>query len=107
MIPGNTQQEVLFFTGTTFAQTELQSNDPSGCAQITLADQLENAFWNGLLFEMLPELKEENTDLKNLFLWQINNYAASMCISMGNSPEPVDQQFSVDPHRFLQTTFFN
>lgn len=107
MTPVNTQQEVLFFTGTTFAQTELKSNDPSVSGQIPLTDQLENACWNGLLFEMLPELKEENADQKNLFLWQINNYGASMCISMGNSPAPVDQEFSVDPYLFSQKISHN
>ena len=107
MTPVNIQQEVLFFTGTTFAQTDLKSTNISVNRQMKLTDQLENSFWNGLLFEMLPELKEENTDEKYLFLWQINNYGASMCISIGNSPAPVDHQFSVDPYQFSQTTSVN
>ena len=107
MTPVNVQQEVLFFTGTTFAQKELKSNDPSVSSQIPFTDQLENAMWNGLLFEMLPELKEETIDQKKIFLWQINNCRAFININLGSSPVPADQQFSVDPYRFSQTTSIN
>lgn len=106
MKPLNTQHEVLFFTKTTFARKEFASKDEIVNKRDSLEDALEKAFWDGLLFEMLPELNNES-DGEKKFLWQVNNYNSSLWMNMGNKPFVVDQHMSVDPHQFLGISLTN
>ncbi len=106
MTTRNIQQEILFFTETTLAQFELKSNDSvSGSSSPT--DQTEEALWNGMLFEIHPELIMENQEKKNLLLWQVHNYGSFICINISNCPEQVDQHFSINPYQFMPKKFIN
>ena len=106
MKQANTQQEILFFTGTSFAQAELKPIDPATSSS-SAAGQLEHAIWNGLLFELLPELNKKNNEGEKLFLWQVNSGDSFIWVSLSNPPEPLDQQFSVDPHLFSKQQLIN
>lgn len=103
----NLQQEILFFTGTTFAQKEFESKDPSSGKNSSLEDALEQAFWDGLIFEMLPELDSKSANEEPKFLWQVNNYSSSLWMNLSNVPMLCDQQTSVDPYQFLKKSIIN
>ncbi len=107
MTTRNIQQEILFFTETTLAQFELRSTDSvSGSSSPT--DQTEEALWNGMLFEIIPELILKNNEKRNpLFLWQVHKYSSSFYMNMSNCPDHTDQHFSIDPYRFIPKTFIN
>lgn len=107
MNPENIQQEILFYTGTTFAQKELSSAEPLDRSASSKTDKFENAFWNGLLFELLPELKVTETGSSKLYLWQINSYGAYMRVTLCNSPGEVDYQHSMDPYLFFNESLKN
>lgn len=101
------QQEVLFFTGTSFAQKELHFKNPAADQKASQHDKLEMAFWNGLLYEMLPELKAGKDNKQKSFLWQINTYNASLWLNLGNKPGQIDHEYSVDPYQFVAGLLHN
>ena len=93
------QQEILLMTGTKFSSRQCwQKNVTEKDNSYSEADQLQDACWNGLLKEMLPEICEEN---KNLYLWQIRENKCGLDIELGQLPSPLEPYFSIDPYTFL------
>jgi hypothetical protein len=101
------QQEILFFTGTTFAQKEFEVRNQAAKKPSSLEDALEQAFWDGMIFEMLPELDSKHSGEERKFLWQINNYSSSLWMNMSSVPMLYDQHTSLDPYQFVKTTIIN
>ncbi|HXR84376.1 MAG TPA: hypothetical protein VN722_08720 [Hanamia sp.] len=98
------QQQILLFTGTHFSSRQcFQGRKPE--QKFSEADELQEACWNGLLKEMLPEIWEE--DDKNLYLWQIKENKTSIDIEIGELPDEVDDFSSIDPYAFVETLFLN
>jgi len=97
----NMQQEILLFTGSTLAQRAWCEKDASDKESFFLSrEQLENACWNGLLYEMIPEVMQKK---KKFFLWQINAAKFFLSIELGEQPVSVDYIFSIDPYLFKET----
>ena len=71
MKTNSTQQEILLLTGTTFSKREWCENISGNKNNLTEKEQLEEACWNGLLPEILPEVYLRTESDKKLFLWQI------------------------------------
>ena len=105
----STQQEILILTGTTFSSRQLIENDNlAGNKNLTEREKLEEACWNGLLEEMLPEIYNKSADAKKIYLWEIKE--ADAFIELGLSefpPEETDKYFSIDPYSFLTTKLCN
>ncbi len=59
------QQEVLLFTGTSFLRRNWVERENHWYSMV---EQLENACWNGMLPELLPEII---TDTGAMFVWQV------------------------------------
>jgi len=97
------QQEILLLTGTTFSQKQLSENDSNGERKnLSEIEKLEDACWNGLLNELLPEIITN----KKLFIWQIGNSEFSLHIELSRYPS-ADAPFSINPYYFLTTTANN
>jgi hypothetical protein len=95
----NLQQEILLMTGTHFTSMQCwQKNNSENENLPSDSDQLQDACWNGLLKEMLPEICEGN---KNLYLWQIRENKSCLNIELGELPLEVEPYFSIDPYTFL------
>ena len=98
------QQEILLMTGTRFSSRQcwqkLNENERIGSE----ADQLQDACWNGLLQNMLPEVVAKN---KELYLWQIRENRSGLEIELGELPSEIDPYFSIDPYLFSQDQFMN
>ena len=98
------QQEIFLFTGTRFSSRQcwqkLNENDRI-CSE---ADQLQDACWNGLLQNMLPEIVEGN---KDLYLWQIRENRSGIEIELGELPAEIDPYYSIDPYLFAEDSFMN
>ena len=101
MKTNSTQQEIILLTGTTFSAREWCERDSNKENKFSDREQLEEACWNGLLPEMLPEVYLQKEDHK-LFLWQIIECKSFIEIGLGETPESVDARFSIDPYSFLQ-----
>ena len=65
----STQQEILLMTGTKFSAREWAEKNVEDKNKLSATEQLEDACWNGLLDEMLPELVQKTAEGKKLFLW--------------------------------------
>ncbi len=96
-----TQQEILLITGTKFSEREWAEKIVEDKNKLTGADKLEDACWNGLLDEMLPELVEKTADGKKLFLWHIRHGRSFLEIELSESPPIIEREFSIDPYFFV------
>ena len=97
----STQQEILLMTGTKFSEREWAEKIVEDKNKLSATEKLEDACWNGLLGEMLPELVQKTTDGKNLFLWHIRHCRAFLEIELSESSPVIDREFSIDPYFFV------
>lgn len=99
-----TQQEILLMTGSKFAAKEWAEKivDPdSDNNKLSATEKLEEACWNGLLDEMLPEVVEKTEDGKKLFLWHIRHCRSFLGIDLSESSPLIERESSIDPYFFL------
>jgi hypothetical protein len=97
------QQEILLMTGTSFSSRQwCEKNDQDSQNHLTEKEQLEEACWNGLLPEMLPEIYGQTCGKTKLYLWQIREAVSFIEIELGELPADKEKYFSIDPYSFLQ-----
>ena len=102
------QQEILLITGTRFFSRQWCKNDEQVKPEtLTEKEKLEEACWNGLLYEMLPEICVESAKRKDMYLWQIRSTESFLELELGEFPEERDSYFSIDPYSFLAATSEN
>jgi hypothetical protein len=107
METGNIQQEIVLVTTTTFSKREWCKIGTSESGHQTHTEQLEEACWNGLLVEMLPEMMEQTASGKQLFLWHIRKGASFLKVELSEMPPKLEEHFSIDPAFFLPTLVSN
>jgi hypothetical protein len=97
------QQEILLMTGTSFSSRQwCEKNDQDDQNHLTEKEQLEEACWNGLLPEILPEIYGKACGATKLYLWQIKEAVSFIEIELGELPAEKEKYFSIDPYSFLQ-----
>ena len=97
------QQEILLLTGTSFSQKQLSGNDSNDERKnLSQIKKLEEACWNGLLNELLPEIITN----KKLFIWQIGDTEFSLQIELSQYPS-TEAPLSINPYYFLRTVELN
>lgn len=97
----STQQEILLITGTKFAEREWAEKLVEDKNKLSATEKLEDACWNGLLGEMLPELVQKTTDGKNLFLWNIRQCRSFLEIELSDASPVIERENSIDPYLFV------
>jgi len=101
-------QEILLVTTTTFANKEwCEKNAEEGIHHQSPIEQLEEACWNGLLDELLPEIIEKSVLGKSLSMWQIRQGKSFLEIELGEYPVSIENYFSLDPYSFLPIMVYN
>ena len=95
----STQQEILLLTGTNFSSRHCFEKDDSSQNHLTEREQLEEACWNGLLQDMLPEICEQSHG--KLYMWQVWKTNSFIEIELGEIPEEKENYYSIDPYSFL------
>jgi hypothetical protein len=99
------QQEIVLVMHTTLSNKQWTEKDITGGANKGPAfDKMEEACWNGLLDELLPELIERSPSGKRLYLWQIRMHEAIIDMELSEFPGTIEKELSIDPHLFLQTS---
>jgi hypothetical protein len=102
------QQEIVLVMNTTLSNKQWTEKDITGGANKGPAtDRMEEACWNGLLDELLPEIIERTPSGKPLYLWQIRMHDAIIDMELSEYPGTIDKEFSIDPHLFLQSGYLN
>ena len=98
----STQQEILLLTGTGFSSRQSCAKDDSASnSSLSETEQLEQACWNGLLPEMLPEISQLNEVGNKLFLWDVKEGSSFLSLELEEFPAPKDKYFSIDPYSFV------
>lgn len=97
----STQQEILLMTGTQFSEREWAEKIAEDKNKFSASEKLEDACWNGLLDEMLPELIQKTEEGKKLFLWQIRHCRSFLEIELSEEPTVIEREFSIDPYFFV------
>src|SRR4030095_2396479 len=107
MKPKNIQQEILVFTETSFAQKTLLEKRESD-ERVSPGEELEKAFWNGMLNEMLPELMLPIQGQRvEIFIWQISTGESSLLIDLAETPDIAKDSDSINPYLFLSALQMN
>ena len=94
-------QELLLCTGSSFARRELcEWNETTPQPARSIADQLEDACWSGLVFDMFPDMFQwENR--KAMCIWKINQAEQFIRVELGNTCTTAAHETSIDPYYFL------
>lgn len=101
MKPPAINKEILLFTNTSFAKRELcQWNDSAR------ADELENACWSGIVFEILPDIFY-TSERNKLCVWKVNQTEQFVHVELGNTPAPPQYKTSIDPYFFLPLVIYH
>lgn len=98
------QQEILLVTGTTLSKRQLCEKSTSDCADHFLfAEQLEEACWNGMLYELLPEVIKRSSTGQKLSLLQIHHGVSFLEIELSECPVTFEDQYSLNPYCFAES----
>ena len=101
MKTGSTQQEILLITGSNFSARELAEKKVEEKQSLTAEEKLEDACWNGLLNDMLPELVQKTETGKPLYLWHVRHCRSFLELELSETPTVIEREFSIDPYFFL------
>jgi hypothetical protein len=105
MNPTSTQQEILLLICSNFSLRNSCKNEESKKNDLTKGQQLEEACWNGLIHQMLPEICDQSGN--KLLLWQTRETNSFIEIELGDLPEEKEKHFSIDPYSFLSTYYYS
>jgi len=64
-------------------------------------EKLEEACWNGLLKEVLPEICNMSASGRQMYIWGIRDYNSIMEIEIGEYPSVKDSFMCIDPYTFI------
>ena len=100
MKPQTTNYEILLFTGTGFSNRKFSSKDDEkeNGRQLSVIEQLEKACWDGMLYEMFPEILGSFSAKCESFIWNIMSGKNFLHISIGPAPSVVENETSIDPY---------
>ena len=100
----STQQEVLLITGTRFSSRHCQDKKDAGNPnRLTDNEMLEDACWNGLIQSLMPEVFDAIPDADKLYLWRTKEADAFIELELGEYPDQIEKESSIDPYTFLPT----
>jgi hypothetical protein len=105
MATNSTQQEILLVTGTSFSYRQCFEKE-GDAGRLSQKQKLQEACWNGMLNEMLPEICQPSPTHK-MVVWKIREALSFLELDLGEYPANKDQQLSIDPYCFLATQSYN
>ena len=100
-----TFHEILLFTGTTFSSRQFSRTDTYNNSEknSSAMDGLEKACWDGMLYEMFPEILGSFSAKCESFTWHIMNGKNFLSINIGPIPLVTDNETTIDPYFFMTT----
>ena len=98
MKPQHVHQEVLIFTNTTLSQKALCRKNSSSNNSPAI-EELEEAYWDGLLNELVPEIMPSTRHPK-MVIWGVHAGKFYLLIDLADSPGITESILSIDPHLF-------
>jgi hypothetical protein len=104
MKPQAISREILLMTDTSFAKRQLCERKDTNQkeSKYSPTDELEKACWSGLVFELLPDIFNDD-ERKSLFVWKINQAEQFLNVQLSSTPTSTHYETSIDPYFFLPT----
>ena len=104
-----TFHEILLFTGTEFSHRSFSRKDTYNSSDNNLSaiEELERACWEGLLYEMFPEIIGSFSNKCESFTWHVMNGKNFLNISIGPVPPVIDNETTIDPYFYMTTIHEN
>ena len=104
----NVHHEILFFTGTSLASRQLaDTKENSNGKTLSAIEELEKACWNGIIYEMFPEILSGFYPKCQSFLWHVLTGKNFLYINIGPDPVTAEHYTSIDPYFFMMTVSEN
>jgi hypothetical protein len=95
--------EVLLFTGTKLANNQFAGSEESSHGKkFSAIEELEKACWNGIIYEMFPEILGSLYPKCQSFLWQVLTSKNFLYINIGPNPVMAEHGTSIDPYFFMK-----
>jgi hypothetical protein len=108
MKPINTHHEILLFAGTSLAGKQLADNEKNSHGKkFSAIEELEKACWNGIIYEMFPEILGSLYPKCESFLWNVLTGKNFLYINIGPNPVTADFETSIDPYFFMMNVCEN
>src|SRR4051794_1915671 len=101
------KEEILLYTNTTFFLNQLREKNPSaGVRLLSQREQLVQAYWDGLLDEILQKNIQQTKCSVKLFIKHLHREECSLQIILSDfnsilNKQPVEKQTSINPYVFL------
>ncbi len=96
------QQEILIAYNSSFLSKIYFEKCNAGSSEIfIILEKIEEACWNGLLEEVLPEVFTMNTPHRPIYIWEIREYNSIMKIEMSEYPSSKNNYLCIDPYKFM------
>jgi hypothetical protein len=105
MQPQNVHQEVLIFTSTSLTQRTLFKKSSSQ-KESSAIEELEEAFWDGFLNELVPEILPSTQNIK-MVIWGVYAGEFYLLVDLANKPGVPQPKFSIDPNLLLSVINMN
>lgn len=108
MKPTTTHHEILLFTGTGLTSRQLTSREENNNGKSYSAiEELEKACWNGIVFEMFPEIFGGLYPKCESFLWHVLTGKNFLYINIGPTPVVAEHDTSIDPYFYMMSVCEN
>jgi len=96
------QLEILLLTDTRFSSRQFSEKYDTGNKNNSAKyKSLEEACWNGLFPELLPELYGKAGNSKKMILWKVTQAEHFLELEYSVQPQQKERFFSVNPYFFL------
>jgi hypothetical protein len=105
MKPQYVHQEVLIFTSTSLSKRTLYKKNSSQ-KDSSAIEELEEAFWDGLLNELIPEIMPSTRNMK-MVIWGVYAGEFYLRIDLADSPGVPQPKFTIDPNLLLSVMNMN
>ena len=96
------QQEILLAYNSSFlSKIYVEKCNAGSSDQFIELIKIEEACWNGLLEEVLPEIFTKSISDRPIYIWGIRGYNSTIEIDLGEFPSDKDDYLCIDPYKFL------
>lgn len=102
MTPQAHFHEILLFTGAGFNTRPFSRKDTDTNGEnSSQKEELEKACWDGMLFEIFPEILGSFRAKCESFIWHIMQGKNFLSVNIGPVPPVTDNETTIDPYFFL------
>jgi hypothetical protein len=100
-------QEILLMVNSSLSKRSLcERNNPENNKPLSNVERLEQACWNGMLDDFLPELVMHFGG-RTLFMWEIQTAKNFLHIDLCDQVTSSNKELSIDPYIFLNHLSYN